>query len=293
MQTLIGNITAVYGKKGELWLQELPSFLAEMEKKLNIHLKQPFPNLTYNYVAPAFDKNDQPLVFKCGMPNKHLNSEIAALNFYAGKGAVNLINADAQQGWMLLEKCEPGTTLANMKNDDKATEIAITLMQQLWRVPKEQAKFQSVTQWLEALNNVPPHPIPAKMLENARLLAKQLLTSQSEPVLLHGDLHHENILQTTRAPWLAIDPKGVIGEREFEIGALLRNPYSFIDNNPNLAKQSARRLSIISEITGFDRERLRLWAFVQAVLSAIWYLQDNIDGVEKMIYCAHTFSQKI
>ncbi len=60
-------------------------------------------------------------------------------------------------------------------------------------------------------------------------LAQELLLSQGEPVLLHGDLHHYNLLQH-QDTWLAIDPKGVVGEREFEIGAFLRNPVCVVED---------------------------------------------------------------
>jgi len=110
------------------------------------------------------------------------------------------------------------------------------------------------------------------------------LASQGEPVLLHGDLHHYNILSSQREPWLAIDPKGVIGEREYEIGALMRNPIS-----KKLTKKTlVNRLDKITELTGFDKQRLLHWSIVQTVLAACWCIDDGTDGGENLISTANT-----
>jgi streptomycin 6-kinase len=62
--------------------------------------------------------------------------------------------------------------------------------------------------------------LPRELVATAVSLFNELLPSQSEPVLLHGDLHHWNILRATRVPWLALDPKGVVGEPAYEVGGL-------------------------------------------------------------------------
>jgi streptomycin 6-kinase len=87
----------------------------------------------------------------------------------------------------------------------------------------------------------------------------ELAASQGPRCLLHGDLHQTNILWDEQRGWLAIDPKGVIGEPAYEFGAALRNP------DVGLAD---RRIHIIAERTGLDRERVAGWAYAQAVLSA-------------------------
>jgi streptomycin 6-kinase len=96
-------------------------------------------------------------------------------------------------------------------------------------------------------------------------------------VVLHGDLHHFNILAATRQPWLAIDPKGVVGEAEYETGALLRNPVPDIRNHPRLGELLSRRISQLADELGFDKGRIRCWAIAQAVLSAWWTYEDS-DG---------------
>jgi len=107
-----------------------------------------------------------------------------------------------------------------------------------------------------------------------------------EPVLLHGDLHHDNILAAERQPWLAIDPKGLVGEPEYEVGALLRNPMPGLLAIPHPERVLARRLDILAESLGFDRDRLRAWGLAQAVLAAWWSIEDHGQGWETWIACA-------
>jgi streptomycin 6-kinase len=101
-----------------------------------------------------------------------------------------------------------------------------------------------------------------------------LSESQTSVRLLHGDLHHYNVLLDANRGWLAIDPKGVIGELEYELGAVLRNPVE----HPEifLAPQSIeRRLKQFATQLDLKVERMVAWGFAQAVLSAIWQVEDE------------------
>jgi streptomycin 6-kinase len=95
------------------------------------------------------------------------------------------------------------------------------------------------------------------------------------PVLLHADLHHWNILSSQRGCWLAIDPKGVVGEPAYETGAWLRNPFPQLLHSSHALGMTQRRLDQMAEGLGFDRLRLACWAFAQAVLSAWWAFEDH------------------
>jgi streptomycin 6-kinase len=114
--------------------------------------------------------------------------------------------------------------------------------------------------------------LPAPVFDRAEHLAERLLATTRTAVLLHGDLHHANILSGTRAPWLAIDPKGVVGDPGAEVGPFLRNP------RPISARALSRRLDILADELAYDRPRLRDWGIAHAVLSACWSLEDHGSG---------------
>jgi streptomycin 6-kinase len=121
-------------------------------------------------------------------------------------------------------------------------------------------------------------PIPGELFERAAALYQQLEASMAAPVLLHGDLHHGNILAATREPWLAIDPKGLVGEPAYETGALLRNPRERLRTLPDMKPLLARRIALLADALDLDRERIRGWGIAQVVLSAIWSLEDSGDA---------------
>jgi streptomycin 6-kinase len=117
----------------------------------------------------------------------------------------------------------------------------------------------------------------------------ELASSQRNARLLHGDLHHYNVLADSQRGWLAIDPKGVIGEPEYEIGAVLRNPHE----RPDLfisASAIERRLTRFAKRLNLDLQRALAWGFAQAVLSAIWSIEDGfaVDAGHSSIRLANT-----
>src|SRR5262249_62067687 len=114
-----------------------------------------------------------------------------------------------------------------------------------------------------------PGALPADLLDRAASLYGELWRSQGPRVLLHGDLHHDNVLDGGLRGWLAIDPKGIIGERAYETGALLRNP---TEDASRFARPEVidRRVRILCERLALDRERVVGWGFAQAGRSALW-----------------------
>ena len=123
-------------------------------------------------------------------------------------------------------------------------------------------------------------------IEEAETLFAELSASMAAPVLLHGDLHHDNILAAQRHPWLAIDPKGLIGEQAYETGALLRNPLQQLLQVPQPSRILSRRIDQLAEELALDRMRIRGWGLAQAVLSAWWSVEDHGLIGRNAIICA-------
>jgi streptomycin 6-kinase len=296
----IQTVRSCFGERGDLWLRSLPAFLEEVSSRWSLTLLPPYPNLTYNYVAPVLLEDGTEVVLKAGIPHEELLTEIAALQVYEGCGVARLLQSDAEQGVFLLERLRPGTvltTLADEVHDEEATSIAASVMRSLWKSAPSNSTFPTVTEWAQGMQRLRSHfgggvgPFPVRLVEEAEGLFTDLLASMAPPVLLHGDLHHDNILSAERAPWLAIDPKGLIGEPAYEVGALLRNLWPERHRLSNPARILERRLSILSEELDLDRERLRGWAMAQAVLSAWWSVEDNEDGWQPTITIAEMLSE--
>ena len=285
------RMVEVYGAAGQAWLAGLPALLADCAGHWALQVGPPFP-LSYNYVAPAVRADGTPVVLKVGFPGPELLAEIAALRLYDGHGIARLLDADPGRGALLLERLTPGTPLLELADDAAATAIAAGVMRELWRPVPPGHPFRSVADWAAGLAKLRPHfggttgPFPARLVEEAEALFAALLASQAPPVLLHGDLHHENILRATRRPWLALDPKGIVGEPAYEVGALLRNPLPQLLAWPQPGRVMARRVDQLAAELGFDRARVRGWGLAQAVLSAWWTVEDHGHGWEPALACA-------
>ncbi len=288
------TIIEVHQEAGLKWLQGLPLLIEKCEQRWLLKVEAPFAALSYNYVAPAVRADGTAVVLKLGVPNPELSSEIEALRLYNGVGSVKLLDADPQQGVLLLERLLPGTMLTDLsdRDDEEATSIAASVMRQLWRPVPANHIFPTLRKWSAALYRLRDRfdgstgPLPADLVEMAETLVEQLICSSQESVLLHGDLHHANILSAQRQSWLAIDPKGLIGERSYDIGAFLCNP------NPQLLQVAcpdrilARRVDQFAEELALDRTRILGWGISQAVLSACWSVEDHGHGWPYWIACA-------
>jgi streptomycin 6-kinase len=280
----VNNVTAAFGDPGLRYLAALPDLLAEAAHRWDLTPGKPFL-LSYNYVCPVTRADGTPAVLKIGVPNRELNSEIKTLRVYAGQGACRLLEADADQGLLLLERLQPGTMLATLKDDDRATEIAAEVMQAIQRpVPKGDG-FLSLREWFDELKNLRPRfgggtgPFPEKTVEIVEGLVRELFAEDRTQVLLHGDFHHFNILLSERG-WLVIDPKGVAGPAEYEIGPLLLNPWGEMPDETEAIQRTQRRIAILAERLGFDRQRLWAWAICHSLLSAWWDMAEDGSGGE-------------
>ena len=141
-------------------------------------------------------------------------------------------------------------------------------------LPQPCATVQDWARGFERFIATGHNQIPTDLVAAGQRVYLSLCASQRRPKLLHGDLQHYNVLFDSDRGWLAIDPKGVVGEIEYEIGASLRNPCERPDLFPSRATIE-RRLKQLTNRLNLDFERTLAWAFAQAVLSAIWGVEDG------------------
>jgi len=285
----------IHGAKGQAWLDRLPAILDACARQWGLTLGPPFPHLSYNYAAPAVRADGASVVVKACTPSGEFPEfplESAALRVYDGRGAARLLAVDPANQVMLLERLEPGTLLLALEDDEEAVGIAAGVMRALWRPVPSNHPFPSVADWGEGFARLRGRydggtgPFPSALVGEAERLFAELNASADAPVVLHGDLHHYNILAAGARGWLAIDPKGLVGEPAYEVGAFLRNRLPLPLPNPEAGRITARRIDRFAMELGIDRARLRGWALSQAVLSAWWSLEDRGHGWEPMIALA-------
>lgn len=290
----VHNIEKYFTEEGKAWLPVLPSLLDQAAKRWELTLGEPFL-LSCNYVCAAKTADGRDVVLKVGVPNPELVSEIEALTLYDGRGAVRLIDSDAEKGLLLEERLQPGTMLLEVQDDAAATEIAAGVMRSLWRPVPQPNHLISLQGWfdngfrqLHQKFGGGTGPLPPKIIETAEGLVADFFAENEPPVVLHGDFHHYNLLKSGEA-WKVIDPKGVIGPRGYEVGPLLFNPSGDLLYGSDARKIIERRFAILSEQLGMERSRIRGWGIAHAALSACWDLDEQGVGGEHAIHCAELF----
>ncbi len=287
----------LHEEEGLRWLSRLPDIIAACEQRWSLEVGPPFAALSYNYVAPAVRADGVEVVLKVGIPHLELMTEIEALRLYDGRGIVRLLDEDREQGALLLERIKPGMPLSALEDDEVATSIMAGVMRELWRPAPIEHSFPTLDRWTSALHRLRPHfdggtgPFPPALIAEAETLFTELMASAAEPVLLHGDLHHDNILTAERRSWLALDPKGIVGEPAFEVGAMLHNPLPQLLQRHNPGRVLARRVDQLAEELGIDRVRVRGWGIVCAVLSTWWGYEDSGSLWDGALQCGVLLSQ--
>jgi len=274
MKTFEQNIINLYGEKGRQWLDHLPNHVTQLANTYGLSNLKSVNNLSYNYVLSGF-QGFQPIILKLGLDIDGFKREAAALTAFEGSGVVQVFSENT--GLLLLECAVPGVSLKSYfpERDDEAINITANVIKRLHKAPIPNTHaFSHVKDWLEALNG--GLEIPVQTLQKAREIRDKLLKTAEPDVLIHGDLHHDNILQNGN-DWVVIDPKGVIGEPAYEVAAFIRNPIPELlthDNAPNIIHNRITRLAGLIELPS---QRIIDWCFVQAVLAWAWALEDGCD----------------
>jgi streptomycin 6-kinase len=233
--------------------------------------------LSYHWVAPATRADGAPAVLKLGVPGAdHLAGQAATLRHFDGHGAVRLLAFDEARGALLLERAEPGTMLRALvpDRDEEATAVHVDMMRRLHRpAPPDCGLPDLTTHRTDLTDHLRAHPgddpLPRHLVERALGLFDELYASAPRRVVLHGDLHHDNVLRAAREPWLAIDPHGLVGDPGYDLGAMLYNPEPERRDERLLALVPAR-IEQLADGLRMPVERVVGWGFVQAVLSEVW-----------------------
>jgi streptomycin 6-kinase len=254
---------------------ELKARIAERVKTWGVRAERAFATGTSAFVVGTRDGRSVVVKVTRGAGDEWRSGEITAA--FGGRGVVQVL--EHVDGAALLERLVPATPLVSLVlegKDDEATEVIAALLRRMspGDPPVACATVEAWGLGFDRYLATADMRIPRELVLHAQRVHSELAAAQREPALLHGDLQHYNVLHDERRGWLAIDPKGVIGELEYEIGAALRNPYE----RPELLASPdviERRLAIFHSALGIDVDRARAWAFAQAVLSAIWSVEDG------------------
>lgn len=210
--------------------------------------------------------------------NSPVLSEAEALRLYDGKGAVRFLRRDEKRFALLLERLTPGKHLKNIFRNDEAqsVEVAVDVLRKIRRKPSENHNFVLLQDWFAGFGKAKNTRFPIAAIEKAQRIYEEL--SSGEKFLLHGDFHHENILSASREPFLAIDPKGIVGQIGYEIGVFLNNHAWWLTNDIRLREKLDEAVLKFGEAFEIEPPILRKWAYAQSVLAAWWTFEENREN---------------
>jgi streptomycin 6-kinase len=250
---------------GAEWLERLPGLVARCAEVWSLDLETPFEPAHISLVVPVQLAGGVEAVLKVNFPDDESEHEPDALEHWDGCGAVRLLARDDSIRALLIERLRPGTQLWSLP-ETEANEVAAGLLRRIWRAPPEPNPFQLVADaaawWAEGLPKRWERcgrPFERDLLDFAVAFLREAAERRSDLVIVHQDFHGGNVLRASREPWLAIDPKPLAGEREFDTAALLRDRRWELGCDLRPHRMLTRRLDELAAALDLDRERMRGW----------------------------------
>jgi streptomycin 6-kinase len=241
------------------WLERLPAVVESLLEQWSLT-----PGKVYSesascaWVASVTGPEDGPAVLKLGLPHMEGRDEAHGLRFWNGDPTARLLRSDDEVGAMLLERCEPGTSLRE-RPESEQNQVIASLLHRLWRSPNPPHPFRPLIAlmeyWIaETIGRAEEWP-DAELVRDGLRLFEELPRTASEEVLLVTDLHAGNVLRVQREPWLVIDPKPFVGDPAYDLTQHLFNCSASLCADPD---GTIRRFA---DLAGIDQERVRLWTF--------------------------------
>jgi streptomycin 6-kinase len=279
----IEKVHRIFGATGREWLPRLPRIVAQSREKWGLHEGVPCPSMSMNYIEFTTTADGMPVALKVGVPHAELFTEMEALRLYGGRGAARLLGADRELGAILMQRLQPGTMLWHLGDNRRETEIAASIMRELPVPTPSVHDLPTFARWVERAFRLTrtawdPHELmPRDLIDRAEEAFREIDGNATCHVVLHGDLHHENILLDDRSGWTAIDPKGVIGPPCLEVGRFLQNQLPSGLTAERLEEIVRERVQILSAELGYSPQILAASGLVDCVLSHCWGFED--DGI--------------
>jgi streptomycin 6-kinase len=272
------------------WADALPVLVEHASQRWQLTVGEPFEGGHTAWVAAAERADGSSCVLKLPYPDEESQHEPDALLLWDGDGAVRLLERDEGTRALLLECLRPGTSLLDVADPEEALVVACGVLRQLWRAPGAGHPFATAqacaASWavdIERRYRAQVRAFDAALLRAAAGAFGELAAYDGESVVLHQDFHRGNVLKAERAPWLAIDPKPLAGERAFDARWLL---HDLLYAEPRSALPPAELLGRVAVELSLEPERVRLWTMARAVENALWCYEAGEEAADDLALAA-------
>ncbi|NUR72770.1 MAG: hydroxyurea phosphotransferase [Hamadaea sp.] len=283
-EQLVATLPKYYGDRGRAWIADAPRVVAEHLDKWELTVDGPVMNGVVALVVPV-QTADGPAALKLQIDDPDHPGEAAALRTWHGDGAVRLLREDPVAGTMLLERLDSGRDLLSLRDDVQAAQIIAELLVRL-NAYKSPEGIRTLSEIAAGMLDFAPEaarkladPAEAELIRGWAAAVGEV-AGECGDQLLHWDLHFENVLAADRADWLAIDPKPLSGDPEFELLPALHNRWDEVLASGDPHRVVRRRFDAMVEVMGLDRERAVLWTLGRTLQNSLWTIEDGADRLE-------------
>ena len=274
------------GEDGRRWIAGLPAMAAVYLDRWQLALDGPVAAGAVALIIPVVSRDGSKAVLKLQPVDDETGGEPAALQAWAGRGAVRLLQHDPDSGAMLLERLDASRDLSTMEDDLAAAQIIAELLVQLNSVPAPAGLRQLREVAAATLAGTPEairltrHADERRLLINCADRFEELITDSMDNRLLHWDLHYFNTLSTLDGTqqWKAIDPKPLSGDSGFELLPALWNRWDDLVQTGDVTRALLRRFDLMTDVMGLDRSRAAGWTLGRVLQNAVWDLVRFNEG---------------
>ena len=284
-ERLANSIREYFGQEGIAWLARLPELLPEAAARWELELGAASVDAGTGFVCFARHRDGRHRVLKVAFPHDEHLTGVEGMRIYAGRGCVRVLDTADGDTQVLMERVLPGTHLHEVGDEAEEVRIAAGVIRRLHRPPPAVHTLPPHSSWVDkalariAASDVDDSLLPRKLVR-ALETAVADLESLRRPVVLHGDLHHENILRDDRLGWLAIDPKGLVGDPALEIGRYMANELDRAVTTDGFRALAERRLEVFARELDEPLDRLRAAAAVDVIMCMGWELENRDFDVD-------------
>jgi streptomycin 6-kinase len=282
---LITHVTAMCGDRGAAWLADLPDAISKLERDWSVVVGDPFSGIEYNFVAPAVADDGSHVVIKIAPPfeTTEIHGEAKFLRTLQGEGAVRLIAEDREAKAILIERAVPGKSLVDLFADDPIGSIppALEVLKSITTDPPDNmSDVPTLDGWFSNFRKrVSGSGFPDVVADRAIAMYSELSRNENHRKYIHGDFHLGNIVDSDRTPFLAIDPKGIVGHVGYDAAVFLLNLHRWQrETNERVDVLIDDAVRLFADGLGLSRTEIRQWAFAHTIISS-WWNFDEMPGV--------------
>ncbi len=274
------KIIRIFGENGISFFNKLDDLLIKYKEKWKLSNLCYYNSVTVNLIFFCTCEEYGEVVLKFGVPSKEISTEINTLEFYNNKGMCKIFKSNIEDAVFLLERISPGDMLKKLPNYINRANIMSNIIKNFHIECNRTDIFPTYQEWLnkiyiymEKVQN--EHPKLFKYISMAKDISLELNKTYNRTYLLHGDLHHENILLNKNNKYIVIDPKGVIGDPIFETSRYIENEFEFDGED----KYSIDKINHIVDIFNYNlktpKEVILKTLFIDNIISNCWCIEDN------------------